>query len=69
MADKYLPKHLHGLNDDDDDDDDDSQCSSSSDDNVTAFEMTNLSTIKKRPQLINEKKSQENWVSFYIFFE
>jgi hypothetical protein len=42
--------------------DDDDETSDCSDDNITAFEITNLSTVKKRPILKDDKKSQENWV-------
>jgi hypothetical protein len=42
--------------------DDDDETSDCSDDNITAFEITNLSTVKKRPILKEDKKSQENWV-------
>lgn len=44
-------------------DDDDDETSDCSDDNITAFEITNLSTVKKRPILKDDKKSQENWLN------
>ena len=47
---------------------DDSDTSDCSDDNITAFEITNLSTVKKRPIIKKdaEKKSQENWVDILL---